>query len=255
MKMDARSKRIDALLRSRCAGLLEVQVDTVSGYANYKYEGNDERILPQSSTKPSVSYLHSTIKEFLETEEVRERLSADTTSKPEFETYTSIPMSYIIKLKRTLHPPNDPYKWPNEGRQTLWKAREFVLKDALKAENDHALAYIPLLDELDRFLSKPWLRDEDGWVEYSRSICPELEIGEGHRKQRSNLLTTATCMGLFSYVKEKIEHSPRALTERIGLPSLSYALRKDLVIEQISYEMVELLLAHGAELKSALVRQ
>ena len=245
-EMDARSERMDALLRSRCGGLLEVQLNTAFSYGNNKYERNNERILPQLRTKSSVSYLHSTVKEFLEMEEVRDRLSADTASRPEFEPYTSILMSYIIKLKRTLQPPNDPNEWPDEGRQTLWKAREFALEYALKAENDHALAYIPLLDELDRLLSKLWLRDEDGWIEYSRSIWPELEIGEEHRKRQSNLLTTATCMGLFSYVKEKIEHSPRALTERTGLPLLSYALRKNLIFEQISYEMVELLVAHGA---------
>jgi hypothetical protein len=237
----SRCERMDALLKSRCAGLLEVS-------RSFTHEGNGGTNEPTPLwTSSRVGYLHSTVKEFLETEEVRNILFADTASMTEFEPYTSVLMSYIIKLKRSLQPPSNPLEWPTYGRDGLWKAKDFALEYAANAALSHTLAYIPLLDELDKTLSKLWLRDDNTWNEYLRGVWPELEVSEEHLKWQSNLLTTIVGMGLCSYVQEKLKMNKTLLSERSGRPLLSYALVKDVLCSTISIEMVEILLVYGAD--------
>ncbi len=85
---------------------------------------------------------------------------------PDFEPYTSALMSYIIRLKYSLHPTNDCFEFPKApDKGDICKTAYFALKYAAKAALSQSLAYVPMLDELDKIVNDLWPGGDTTWYE------------------------------------------------------------------------------------------
>jgi hypothetical protein len=117
-ELEYRLQRMNAHLKSRCEGLLEAHdvfnrywVEETQGWA---YSGSRLAFSPvvqdargkRLGASWKVSYLHRTVKDFLNTRSVRGRLDTafdnKTSSDEPFDPYLSLLMSYIINLKQGL---------------------------------------------------------------------------------------------------------------------------------------------------------
>ena len=161
----SRCERIDAHLKSRCAGLLELS-GRLGGSGLYwnakenRFEGGQKSL----RVLLSVDYLHRTVQEFLETEDVQSILSSDTAAIPDFEPHKSVFMTYIIRLKRFLYPTNDSLEYPHgpwEG--DIPRAVYSALEYAGLAESSGSKDYTLLLDELESTMNHFWSGTRVDW--------------------------------------------------------------------------------------------
>jgi hypothetical protein len=79
-EVKAKCEDLDVHLKSRCAGLLEIHTGETQTWEHHRYF---------DPVKPTdkVNYLHRTIKDFLATEDVQEKLLSDCTSEFNPHTY------------------------------------------------------------------------------------------------------------------------------------------------------------------------
>ncbi|KAH9216706.1 hypothetical protein DL95DRAFT_460042 [Leptodontidium sp. 2 PMI_412] len=94
-----RGDHIEAYLKSRCAGLLELH-----GYENWR-GADDSEALPDSAIgwkDVKVIYIHKTAKEFLDNDVSRMRLASTHKRSSDFDLHFRILMSFITRLKEGL---------------------------------------------------------------------------------------------------------------------------------------------------------
>jgi hypothetical protein len=215
----------------------------------------------------------------LQTEDVQKVLSSDTASTPDFEPHTSIFMSYIIKLKRSLHPTNDCVECPRAPEEKdLCDAAKFALNSAFRAGKTNITAYVPLLDEFDKIMNQLWLGGYGKWYEKTLGrvvlFKPTFNLDECFPTDTSpqslstsniasydssasrqshhqlgifcnDLLSAATTIGLQSYVELKLKHDPTIHTRRTSQPLLLYTIHDKMAVGYV--DMIQILLECGAD--------
>jgi hypothetical protein len=253
-----RCDRMAAHLKSRCEGLLEVH-----GILDKTWASIDENMELSSDAENSaairdkyerilrgswkVSYLHRSVKDFLKTDPIRDKLQR-LASLTNFDPHLSMLMSYVINLKRGLRS----YYYNDGGikkatkiRATTWDA----IKIARKVTDQNGQARM-LLNEFYNLAFK-WWKDLEVPPFRTPMTCPKWE---------SEFLALATNHGLWKYVAENLAkvREPPGQTELSSL--LVLALRGNFTLgkdrdrvpiprgyHRLTPEMVDLLLSLGAD--------
>ncbi|KAF4627148.1 hypothetical protein G7Y89_g11005 [Cudoniella acicularis] len=208
---------LDVHLKTRCAGLIEIH--RTEGYAS------------------KVTYMHRTVKEFLETEEVRKALLKATT--PEFDPNVSVIISCIVMIKRSNSDTSTQLGFGiSLGDLALWSCVTRAMAYARKADESGNRSYIRVLDIL-----------EETGIRFGRQNTSVLDHDELHKSggfYAKNLFQEAIHYGLCSYAETKLKIGRSISSGPQEIPLLFHALHIDANIP-IRSEIVEVLLRYGAD--------
>jgi hypothetical protein len=270
-ELEYRCQRMAAHLKSRCEGLLEAhdafdrywesvpddeeQTNVGSRYGKGHKPQDDQEKRLRTSWK--VSYLHRTVKDFLNTPSVRDRLEAasnnEASSDLRFDPHFSLLMSYVINLRLGLRS----YYYDGESldEERLRKATLDAIRFAGKTDESNTKV-VTLLHAFHS-LSLQW------WSDLSLTKgCSKLSSTE----RDEEFLAVATYHGLWGYVQELIQR-PTQLLQTKGWPALlrlalgvnpSIESHRAFVIPEQLYRptpaVVEGLLSHGSNPNAQLGR-
>jgi hypothetical protein len=216
-------ERLRVTLKECCQGLLEVL---------------PLRELPRGSISsdedfPPISYLHLTVKDFLEKPEILTKIKLNASKR--MEPPISILMSGIMQLKQS-HPRSS----------LVAKILRHFLLIAPQLSQGSARLHIPLLDECDRVMKNHWPDPSGHW-----SICCHSYKDYRGYKSFHDFISLAVHSNLQWYVDRKLADDPSLLGLRQGAPLLALALgwhiwntRHD--DPSPNLEVLEVLLRHGA---------
>jgi hypothetical protein len=237
----SRREQMDVHLKSRCAGLLETTEHKLAARTN------------RSSFK--VAYLHRTVRDFLDTEDVRAVLLSDTASVPNFEPNAWVLMSYITRLRRSVFlayggPYNDTANIAELHNYNMWRTGHLALKYAASAAKCGDRTYEGMLDVLDQTINRQWQGRDDDWQNGDHLIRGD-QLAEWNkyllpRGWQNSLLTKATTLGMCSYTERILRWNITLPASKPGRPLLDYCLIPRYLDGHISIDMVTLLLNYGA---------
>jgi hypothetical protein len=240
-EMKEKSQHLDWHLKSRCDGLLEIHCGEKENHSIEAYYIN--------TAHKRVSYLHRTVRDFLESEPVKTRM-VQHTERTDFEPNISIMIALIIRLKQFLFYPNHPTLAAMAANQpqmnNLAGAISLVLSFARAAEKRKS-KYIELLDEADR-VGTYWAQQ----IPRLASLLHWSDIGKRESQQGGGFLSKAVDFGLFSYVSTKLAaDSSILLQSKINSALIVHALvpTELPLYERVlcPLEMITLLVKYGAD--------
>jgi hypothetical protein len=211
IELAERVELVDIWLVTRCGGLIEAN--------NFRRPYGPDRVL---------SYLHRTVRDFLELPQVWSRI-LDPTRESDFNPYGSLLQSYVFYFKFALLPTE---------RFQIGRAEEFLFL-AYTAELNTRQAEVLLLDEFDRVMQR------SNGPSYFWGATKEYTI----QNPQHNFLALAIRRGLYHYVAHKIESQPDVVRMKEGCPLLRYAVQRDTGLIgncRLSSRIVELLLYNGS---------
>ncbi|RDL33042.1 uncharacterized protein BP5553_08481 [Venustampulla echinocandica] len=240
-----RSQSMADRLKTRCAGLLElgepVKEPSMKGFGSW-------------GTFPmkSVTYMHRTVRDFLEREDIW-RMILGQTSSMDFSAGSRLLSSSVVWAKLLTELPQlelpewQQQKFMSSDRWAiiLHTMLQAYLEDVL-ARNSHSTA----LDQLDQTITlRNWSTSNPDvhWGKDLPFIHPtipgELERGE------NSIISIAIEFGLYSYARCKILRDPKIISNISGRPLLHYAVCPfPFGIEyKTRTRIVKLLLEHGAD--------
>jgi hypothetical protein len=225
----SRIELVDIWLLTRCGGLIETHK------ASNGYGAN--RVL---------SYLHRTVRDFLELPQVWSRV-LDATRGSDFNPFISLLQSTVLFIRFTLNPCGRHVN----SRVELNKYITKCLEHAYLADEKMNQATSLLLDELGRDI-----------LHETHSRLPCCHSGDRtllrDQEYEHEFLTIAVSNGLYHYVAQKLEREPDIVRKKTGRPLLLYAVDGVDVDHAVdgrfgkfrqSSKMVDLLLRHGARVK------
>jgi hypothetical protein len=251
-EVQLRCERLNVYLKSRCAGLLEItKLDHI--------DGGSEGYL-------KVSYLHRTVKDFLDTEDVRTTLLLDASSIPDFEPNTWVLMSYITRLRRFISPkftctfsengtaaPMTYYTGTAYATDLsddhVYETGHRALKYAINAEKAGDKLHIAMIDALDRTIAHLWPAYYATWqsLDQSKESYDHYPRDAYPTEWQSDIFTKAVTLNLYSYIETKLLMDATVLISKSGLSLLEIALSLGHQNKNFSVEMVEILLRYGAD--------
>jgi hypothetical protein len=242
-------------LKSRCAGLLEV---AELGNRDRKCDGYLK-----------VGYLHRSVRDFLQTQEIQAVLQADTRPISNFEPNVWVLMSYITRLRRFVSPEfictsninssivrkvytgtgcradlNDDHVYQTESR---------AMQYAASADRAGDKTHIAMVDVLDQTVCCLWPTFYAAWHRLGNLESLNYHFGNDKLSYwRRDLFTKAVMLDMTSYVDTKLRLDETILTTKAGLSSLEVALVERHQTDRcVSVEMIEILLKHGADANRA----
>jgi hypothetical protein len=227
---------LDVYLKSRCAGLLEVCHPPPIGFEL------PDSIPSMSASK--VNYLHRTVKDFLEIEEVGDTLLK--AEIPNFEPNVAVIMSYVTRLKRSTLLDRRGEICPR-GEDVTWAAIDRAMGHAREAEAYGDTEYVAAVQELEQ--AGLFLRHTNFDPLHDHGRFFDLHQLKEGREWRRNFLRRATTAGLCSYVEARLKNDSSMISGAQGTPLLTYALPPKTVCsrDRCGLNMVELLLKYGAD--------
>jgi hypothetical protein len=258
-ELEYRFQRMNTHLKSRCEGLLEAHDIYDRHWESLSGEETQESIswvyrpvVEEARGKKlkacwKVSYLHRTVKDFLDTPSVRGRLETafdnKTSTDEPFDPYLSLLMSYIINLKQGLRS----YYYDSEvwEEERIRKTARVVIHIAGKV--DQANRQVLTMLHAFRTLSLQWSGENSFFEAKTLSM-----------RWDEDFLALATCHGLWTFVDEMIQR-PTQLSERKNWPSplrIALGVRPDNCswtasmstdLYRLTPAMVKLLLSRGSD--------
>jgi hypothetical protein len=223
-------------VNSRCMGLLEVLEPQ---------EKTNYLVISQSAGASQISYLHRTVRDYLELPRIWDVLLAET-EHSEFDAYTALLMSMVIKAK------THKFKFDAE---TFYDDSFACLANATKLRPPSILdAHVDLIDELDRLFSIRF--NDKGYIgHWSNSDLTWFDgqtIDDLRLSWRTDCLSLAVEQDLDWYLDAKLARlAPLARSKRPGLPLLAYMFSRDLWAwhdpKKPSVQLTESILRHGAD--------
>jgi hypothetical protein len=205
----ARIELVDIWLVTRCGGLIETN--------------NSSR---PNGLDRNLSYLHRTVRDFLELPQVWSRILGPT-RESDFKPHVSILKSRVFFLKFVLLPTT----------KNIIDFAEETLCHAYQAELETRQAEVSLLDEFDRVMQ----RSNGDFYFWGDT--------DGFRNTQHNFLALTIRCGLYHYVAHKIESQPDLVRMKKGCPLLIYAVQRNIGLVgayRLSSQIVELLLHNGS---------
>jgi hypothetical protein len=228
-----RSSQVETWLRTRCGGLIET----------YSCEQ-----ACNSSADARLSYLHRTVRDFLELPEIWSIVLKPTSGK-EFVPSVALLQSQVLYIKRVLPFPTDLMHRISDIQKFATRAIAF----ARQAETATSKPQVTMLDELDRVcneLLKGFVQGPYSWTTEANHDDTSAFRDETAVHQNS-LIALAIQSGLYFYVAEKLKLEPWLVENKGGRPLLHYAIsaKNALCIYELQVQpsVVELLLSHGAQ--------
>lgn len=221
-----RCDKMEAVLKTRCAGLLEVQAPESRLYESW--EGR-------------VQYLHRTARDYLESPGVWSSLTAST-SGTGFNPHLCLLRSCVLQLKHTITSPMS---------KSLWVTAFAALEDAYYIDRDTNIPYTTLLDELDSTmdfrvngLSRPLNGHRDHWINHTFNPYSQIPAW------KSDFLSLAVQCGLTSYVRQKLGKGSKILKSKEGRSYLEYATDfpdTDWLLPPANPDMETIILEHAGQ--------
>ena len=242
LQLVRRSQSMADRLKTRCVGLLELgepvkepAMEDFSSWASFPMK--------------SVTYMHRTVRDFLEREEIW-RMILGQTSTMDFSAGSRLLSSSIVwaKLQTETQRP----EWPRQRllSNDRWAVILHTVLQAyfedIRTSNPHSTA----LDQLDQITQLQYRSIYVSDVHWGKNlpftyptIPSERERGE------DSIISIAIEFGLHSYVRCKILKDPKIISDKSGRPLLHYAVCP--FPSGIEYKtrtsIVKLLLEHGAD--------
>jgi hypothetical protein len=248
-ELASRRASVEMWLQTRCGGLIETHIPQNAG-------GN---------FNSNLSYLHRTVRDFLELPGVWSRVSKPTKGTG-FSPHLSLLKSGVLYMKLVLSPrfpPSPIYGGPRAIPLGRWNVMR-----ACRAEIETGRTEFFILEELDKECAGivhkllGWIAPPVCWasagleswlaaVENPRgkrleAELPELSSLQGHG---DNFLSVAVRAGLHQYVGRKLELDPNFIRKPDGRPLIFYAVEESTGLStpfNLSARMIQLLLHHGA---------
>ena len=245
-------------LNSRCKGLLEVgpavllPIDAVDfGDVSLKPPTSVNYSLAKGITQAdsTVQYLHRTVKDFLETPQVWDRimLACPRTYDP----YLAMCRSFVAQLKCL-----DP---GSTGTKALPRTVKWVMLYAQSVqgrleEGQSTQSFVSLMDEFERTATKIHKATSKG-LSWPHEVFSDLVFRDAPVTSGLTFLSLAIRLGLHTYVEAKVRHGCLSHDDHGVVPLLGDAIkpRVDLGPEGVwfypisSIKMVKMLLEHGAD--------
>jgi hypothetical protein len=241
-----RCKYMEDRLKVRCAGLLEVKV--VEDDASEKDMSKSQKS-PFARVMGKVQYLHRTVRDYLEQEEVWKTLLSYTVNS-NFHPHRSLLISHILSLK---------IGEPPRFLEHLLYTASIAMICAYQADLDTGQPSIALVDSLDRSVSF-WYEQLKGpsppknFNRHWSSMLAQWNNGSGFNQSQQmfwqdTFLSLAVQYGLKAYVHEKVKRDPHIIAEKEGRPLLHYAIDPGPTFQShpITPEMVGRLVWYGAD--------
>ena len=246
-------------LNSRCKGLLEVgaavllPIDAVDfgdvSLVEHPMSINDCLAKGLSLARLTVQYLHRTVKDFLETPRVWDRimLACPRTYDP----YLAMCRSFVAQLKCLEPGPSRTEVFRRIVKSFMQYA--YLVQDRLE-EGRSAQSLVSLMDEFDRTATNIHNASdtEPSWP--SKFLSDVSYTGDQAATSRLTFLSLAVRLGLHTYVEAKVHHGCLAHNNLSVVPLLSDAigihrglLEHFFIDAIISVRMVKMLLTHGAD--------
>jgi hypothetical protein len=242
-ELEERQQAIEAVVRSRCLGLLEVGLlkapsksDSRSAAATFK----------GLATTYTVDYIHKSVAEYLDAIDIQARVAE--TSGPTFDVNVAILNALVITCGHRIYP----------------TFLEMFSQYTRQAEQSTKKAQSMAVHELDRYLSGSHNRDgmmenEIGYHDFRGRSESEGRHWANYVMEDYNrpcpwhdtILAFAIRCGWELYVTEQLSEYESGLPEKQGRPWLDYAVRPEPVYSPYVYGMspkiVKCLLEHGAD--------
>jgi hypothetical protein len=224
-----RVELVNIWLVTRCGGLIEAN--------NIFHDSNDLRHW-------FLSYLHRTVRDFLELPQVWTRVIGPTRGS-DFNPHISLLQCTVLYIKFMPIP-------RGQGGDSDLGFHRYVaqrLKHAYHAELETNRAEALLVDELDRLMTEVTDTYEPIVGPVDSSIPAK---GDGFYDIHDNFLAAAIRSGLYHYVAYRIESQPGILCKTAGRPYLEYAVQERGIgwvfghQLQLSSKIVHLLLQNGS---------
>ncbi|KAF4633849.1 hypothetical protein G7Y89_g4262 [Cudoniella acicularis] len=207
----SRSQRMSYLLRTRCAGLLELS-ETLGEKESHDSVAtfNSKRVL----------YMHRTVRDFLEKPEIWGRILRRTTGT-DFQPRERLLNSCIICLKIQVN--NSVANHRRVLGKDMWANIFHAMLYAYLEDLDRGEPCEPALDELNRVAGAGQIcrRPRGHWCDSCplQFISPVLLMA-----RRDNWFSLAVQFGLHSYLKCKARQDPEGLNKKDGFDLLEYGL-------------------------------
>jgi hypothetical protein len=247
-----KSRHIACMLKTRCAGLLELGEGTTLDQGVGKDTPLDSRQDCWSPLQPVV-YLHRTARDFLEEGENWDTIVQHNTDKS-FHPCTALLRSSVgfLKLVNDFESPL-PCKayledWSGRAPESdrKWSAIFQGLLYAYWIDLETGDAQETLLDELNQIATSQHTSCsslDEHWSSHS-----PLNLKGQHVGWQDSFISNAIQYGLYSYVSRKLAKDPDLIKKKRGMPLLDYGIY--LAPSNIEFEtrtkIVTLLLEHGA---------
>jgi hypothetical protein len=210
-----RCEDIEARLKTRCAGLIEVQ-----GYQQ-TFRNRINSIVHKWNGR--VQYLHRTAQDFLESPKEWHAITCRT-SKTDFNAHLALLRSYVLLLG-----------FPSLGERDMPRIVKLAMMHAQhyqdsRSDQDPSLPF-PWLDALD----KTMLSRSTAWPPQFRPINSDDEkfylgiIGYWE----DDFMSLSIQCGLFHYIYNKLRHDLGILSRKTSRPLLSYATKLGAVIAPV----------------------
>lgn len=220
----ARSSRVDIWLRTRCGGLIEM------------HSAEDD------TGNQMLSYLHRTVRDFLELPEIWSIVLKPTIGK-DFISSVALLQSQVLYIKWVLPFPSTLTARIYELQRVAKRALSF----AKLAETANRTPQMAMLNELDRVctdLIRGFVPDTYSWTTLENTIWADPD--------QNSLITLAITYGLYYYLEKKLKMEPWHM-EKGGRPLLYYAVSDRNYLcgyrsgVDVYPDVVELLFRHGAK--------
>ncbi|KAE9366867.1 hypothetical protein N431DRAFT_471897 [Stipitochalara longipes BDJ] len=203
-ELTARIEQVDIWLVTRCGGLIEASISSAADGLN-----------------PNLSYLHRTVRDFLELPQIWSRILGPTQGS-NFNAHVSLLQSSVLFMNLVLDSRHTDTFQDYSSDYALQP-----LKHAYLAEKETNQAEIFFVDKLAQVMEHAFRQSGD----------------------EDDFLAVATRNGLYYYMAHKIECDPNVVRKKAGRPLLEYAVLQDLELAgklQLSSKMVAMLLQHGS---------
>ena len=244
-EVKAKCEDLDVHLKSRCAGLLEIHTGETQTWEHHRYF---------DPVKPTdkVNYLHRTIKDFLATEDVQDKLLSDCTS--EFNPHTYVIHSFVSRLYRSVFITHLG-TWYPASNEAVWALIARAMKHAKRVDLSGDRSYIAALDLLEHAGKRAWNFGQDPWkgqhqlpVFFKNTSLAWVKCDKTVMWIR-NFVGETIIHNLFAYINSKVRESNILLLDQEAMPLFCYAFQQNpsRVFDPPSPEMVALLLQRGAD--------
>jgi hypothetical protein len=238
-------ENLEVHLKTRCAGLLEIHQGSKGDWYQPKYFD------PVTPTH-KVNYLHRTVKDFLATDDVQEKILSDCTS--EFNPYTCIIQACATRLYRSIFITHIGLLHP-ASNEAAWAIIVRSMKYAKCADSSGDLSYMAALAALEQAGKHAWNFRQDPWkgensipvflnnTKLAWSGCDKMAMWT------RNFIGEAIIHNLLAYISSGLQENEKLLKEQSAMPFLSYIFqqRQSAKFDPPSPKMVSLLFQRGAD--------
>lgn len=246
-------RKVDYLLRSHCAGLLELKE------YDERTRTDASRAARRKLQDPEVVFLHKSVVEFIDRPDTQSQLLSVGTGVDGFNPYVSLMACLLFKLKIYL----PKYSFQNLKPQDhtvnldpgIWYVIERTMRSAIFAETNNPQMVEALLDSLDQLMTTIFVQLPFHWSIF----CPwDREVFNGVPQGRDCLILRGGSMlffavenGLAQYPLGKLDQREAGTLGEQGIPLLISACRATTLSPSIKGlirpAVVERLLRLGAD--------